>query len=170
MTITSFSFRKTPGAARLSNREAVSGDGRRNGFSLIEITIALAIFAFAILAVIGLLSQALNVSGDTRQDSALAILIRTLDAEIRSATTPTAVNSLVNGTRSFDLVGKPVNAADGTAYYQVTFSHSNQGGDSRAKVEELLSLHDASKLNIWSVTIATPSRKTVVLFNNLTLP
>jgi len=141
-------------------------------FSLIEVTVALAIFSFAILAIIGLLSQALNVSADTRQDSAMATLIRTLDAEIRSASlssSATSVNDLVTGSRYFDIVGKQVAATDSNAFYEVSFANSNQSAAERARVESLLSVEDASRLNIWSVTISTPARKTVVLINNLTL-
>src|SRR5690349_5564966 len=120
--ITSFWFQKTPDAARSSSLDPRHASpcvrqGKR-GFSLVEITIALAIFAFAILSIIGLLSLALNTSTETQRDSSLSTLIRTLNSEVRSATTTNAVNALLNGPLYFDIVGKPVTAST-NAYFTV---------------------------------------------------
>lgn len=173
--ITSFWFKRTPDVARLSNPERARGAARSNrirGFSLVEITIALGIFTFAILSIIGLLSVALNTSEETQRDSSLTTLIRTLNSEVRSATTSNSVTALLNGPLYYDLVGKPVAGGNSNSYFKVTFTHSNQGTNSQTAVKSLLGLKSATNLNIWSATIAYPPPanplKTVVLINNAT--
>jgi len=173
--ITSFWFQKTPDAARLSSPDldlATPGTpARRGGFSLVEITIALGVFAFAILSIIGLLSVALNTSTETQRDSSLSTLIRTLNSEVRSATTTNAVNALLNGPLYFDIVGKPVSAGS-NAYFTVSFTSSSQSAAAQNTVKTLFGLQSASNLNIWSASIAYPPpanpNKTVVLINNAT--
>jgi uncharacterized protein (TIGR02598 family) len=137
----------------------------------VEITIALGIFSFAILSIIGLLSLALNTSTETQRDSSLSTLIRTLNSEVRSATTTNAVNALLNGPIYFDIVGKPVSAGS-NAYFTVSFTSSSQNVAAQNTVKTLLGLQSATNLNIWSASIAYPPpanpNKTVVLINTAT--
>jgi len=131
---------------------------------------ALGIFAFAILSVLGLLSVALNTSKETQIDSSLTTLIRTLNSDVHSAVTTNAVNALLAGPRTFDFVGKPVPTNSADAFFRVTFTHANQGASAQSAVMHLLGLKQTTNMILWRAAISYPApsypSETVVLINN----
>ncbi|KAH0534008.1 hypothetical protein FGG08_007385 [Glutinoglossum americanum] len=125
--------------------------GRSRGFSLVEISIALGVFAFAILGVFGLLGVALDTSTESQRDSSLASVIRTVDSDIRSATDASTLAALSSTPRYFDIVGKPLTSTANAAY-KITLK---KGTDTA--VGTMFSINNAAKLNMWSAVISYPA-------------
>lgn len=70
----------------------VSRRKRPQGFTLVEIVIAVGIFAFAIIGVVFLLGTGLKVSTEVQRDSALSSALMTASSLLKSSTpTPTVL-------------------------------------------------------------------------------
>lgn len=145
-------FKRIQGEAKSFPSNCSLGRRSKAGFSLVEVCLALGVFAFAILSVVGLLVIALDTSRETQRDSTLTSIIRTMDVDLRTATTSTAQ------TKYYDTYGKPVPAAQGT--YQVSLNPATYTPMNGAPIK------------LWSATISYPppvySQNTVVLFGNTT--
>jgi len=59
--------------------------GKRLGFSLVEVTLALGIASVALLSVVGLLSVAMDTSGDAGQDTSLAAMASQVMGDLHAA-------------------------------------------------------------------------------------
>lgn len=55
------------------------------GFSLVEVVIAIGIFAFAALAIVAMLGQGMKTSGDARLESVSALLFGKVNSTLRSS-------------------------------------------------------------------------------------
>lgn len=92
----------------------LTGSESGKAFSLVEIVMALGIFAFAIIGVVFLLGTGLTASRETQLDSALSSALTTAAALLRSGPAP-----LVPTTYYFDLQGSRVTNT-GSAHYALT--------------------------------------------------
>jgi uncharacterized protein (TIGR02598 family) len=105
---------------------------RRQGFSLIEIGIAISILAMAILPIIGILSVGVSASGDTMKNIVVSRILNQVDAQIRQ----TSFKDLQTNSDGlyFDDEGVSTNSSD--ALWKATWTvvpsaslPSAQGGD-----------------------------------------
>jgi uncharacterized protein (TIGR02598 family) len=71
-----------------------------SGFTLVEVIMALGIFSFAIVAIIGLMGTGLNVSKDSIQDSTFARIYEQVVPIVQSITDNATVNVSTNFTSS----------------------------------------------------------------------
>lgn len=99
------------------------GPDRRSAFSLVEVTMAIGIFAFAIVAVIGLLAVSMNSDKAAASDSVLALMTQDVTARLRGqpfatlAALPGYADTDLNPDFYYSMEGSltPVTHAD--AYY-----------------------------------------------------
>ena len=87
---------------------------RSGGFSLVEVAMALGIFAFAIIPIIGMMGTGLSVSKDSIESSMLSQIFRQTEA-------CAATNTNNTGTLYFSSYGEQTNA--GSAIYRMTFTN-----------------------------------------------
>ncbi len=64
---------------------------RRDGFSLVEVTVAIGIFAFVVVGVLGLLPTALKQRAESSADTRAVLIVEELLASLHSATSITNV-------------------------------------------------------------------------------
>jgi len=148
--ITSSSPRRTPAASRSSDCSLGQG-GAHGGFTLVEITIALGIFAFCIVAILGLLQVALNSSRDSRIDSSTCGILNNLEADIRAAAVP-ALGGTNFPDQYFDVAGNPlVSSNSPDVQFRVTLQRVSD-----QSVGNLFSLTNGSMLQLWAATISYP--------------
>ncbi len=93
---------------------------RPNGFSLVEVVIALGISSFAIVAIVGLIATGLSTSKDSADDTSLAMMAQMVNAALR----PQSYVQIVQATNFasgegtpdlyFDAGGELLRKADGT--------------------------------------------------------
>ena len=90
-----------------------SPQSRLSGFSLVEVTIALGIFAFAVLGLMGMLPIALQTHRDAKLDTVLAQIKQRLAAEVL-LTDGAKLTSLSTIEKKFDVEGRELasNAPD----------------------------------------------------------
>ncbi|WP_038170952.1 prepilin-type N-terminal cleavage/methylation domain-containing protein [Verrucomicrobium sp. BvORR106] len=95
--------------------------GRRNGFSLVEVALAIAIIGFSLLAVVGLLPPLMKTERDSGFNSLLPRMVSVAVGELRSRTFPSSLTETVEF--RFNESGT-VAAGDEQALYlcHVTFS------------------------------------------------
>ena len=98
------------------SRAAVWAPGA-GGFSLVEVVIALGLFAFAIVPLIGLMGGGLKISEDSIQSSNLAEIYRHASARIASTPTATAIDPMY-----FTFSGEVATNAS-SQIYRLTFSN-----------------------------------------------
>jgi len=92
--------------------------GKKRGFSLIEVMLALGVFSFGVLSIVGLMATGLDSTADSRTNLAIANITRQLRASLQA----TPYSSVASGTSySFTYGGYPVTSATG-AYYTATLS------------------------------------------------
>jgi len=87
------------------------------GFSLIEVVIALGIVSFAVSAILGLIPTGLNTLKDSNAETVRAQIVRSI-----AGSALTANFSSLNGTASFDSDGQPIPSSDTTTYPRYTVS------------------------------------------------
>jgi uncharacterized protein (TIGR02598 family) len=107
---------------------------RREGFSLVEVVIALGITSFVIIAIIGLLSVGLQTSRESAEDMNLALMGQTTASLLRSRTFTNVLNSTnfgdtnadyffdANGALTRDTSGAPATSADTNSLFACTIS------------------------------------------------
>jgi len=125
---------------------------RRGGFTLVEVVLALGIFAFCIVAMVGLMQVALSSSRDSRVDSSVAGLISNLSADLKSQA-PDALEAFDDGERFFDYSGMPV--LSGTEF-SVHFRARLVAAEP-ASVAGAFSLSGGTNLRTWAVTVNYPA-------------
>jgi uncharacterized protein (TIGR02598 family) len=134
------------------------------GFSLVEITLAIGIFSFCVLAIVGLLSVALNSSKESQRDSATISILRYVDAELRKESAKDASQAPAVQALYFDLVGKPadpIDEEDSDTIFKATVERVgpagvNQGLQDAMNPTAVVGI-TAKPLFLWSVTLS-PSR------------
>jgi type II secretory pathway pseudopilin PulG len=134
--------------ASTPNKTRSSRTAWQAGFSLVEIAMAVGIFAFAVMGIVFLLSQALQSTSETQRDSALATALISASATVR-ATDPTTNNL----TLLFDRHGSPVDQ-ESNALYRITLASIGNGGL-------------ADPVDIWTAQIQGPVPSTNSLGNFL---
>jgi len=94
------------------------------GFTLVEVTIALGIISFGLIAILGLLPRGLSLVKESADESAAINILGKITAELQSVTNPTANNSSTN---VFDAGGKKLVATSSpdAIYKAVTLVHTN---------------------------------------------
>jgi len=107
---------------------------RREGFSLVEVVIALGITSFVIIAIIGLLSVGLQTSRESAEDTNLALMTQTTTALLRSRPFSNVFNSPnfgdatadyffdANGDLTRDAAGAPATTTDTNSLFACTIS------------------------------------------------
>ena len=83
---------------------------RLSGFSLVEVTIALGIFAFAVLGLMGMLPIALQTHRDAKLDTVLAQIKQRLAAEVLLTDGANLAN-LSENVKIFDVEGRELTAS-----------------------------------------------------------
>lgn len=142
--------RKTPVVSRsLETKRAPSSAG---GFSLVEVVVAIGIFAFCIVALIGLLQVALTSVRESQVDSSLASVMGNLSARLN--TIDATELSTVNGTNHyFDLTGMPLSASnDPSVYFRAKWTAVDS-----VTMASLFDLPGGVNLRTWTVAIEYPA-------------
>lgn len=140
MTTVLSSFRKRPDAPR-----SFGISKTRAGFSLVEVSVALGIFAFSIVAILGLLSVALSTSVNTNEDSAHISIMGTLKSKIREDLTTQFPSQ--DPEFFFNQAGNLVTASDSAKLYRATLTPVSGTA---------LGLSAGSAMEMWSVEIEYP--------------
>ncbi len=126
-----FSFPTTPGTR--------CGSGAR-AFTMIEVALSLAIVAFAMVAIIGVMPAGLNVQKENREDTILSQDATLLLEAIRGGSNSAALNVLANSLLSLNGPSQPVTGTNITPLEVVArlsiprwdTTNSNNGGFNRA--------------------------------------
>ena len=87
-----------------------SPQSRLSGFSLVEVTIALGIFAFAVLGLMGMLPIALQTHRDAKLDTVLSQIKQRLAAEVLLTDGANLAN-LSENVKIFDVEGRELTAS-----------------------------------------------------------
>lgn len=119
----------------------VQNTSRHRGFSLVEVTLAIGIFSFALVGVVGLLASALQSSSETQRDSALASAVGTANVVIRSSD-PTISSLTLHFDRAGNLLPGP---ADAYFLFQLQSDGSSAG---------------FPNLEFWSARVTAPYPQT----------
>ncbi len=85
------------------------------GFSLIEVVVALGIVSFAVIAILGLIPTGLNTLKDSNGETVRAQIVRSI-----AGSALTANFSSLNTNASFDSDGQPIPSTDETTYPRYT--------------------------------------------------
>jgi len=98
---------------------------QKSGFSLVEVVIAIGIFAFTVVGIVYLLGASLSSSRDSARDSALATALVSVDSAVRTSGT----SLMLTGTNIyFDLYGNLLSGSNSTGiYYQASVQPVNSG-------------------------------------------
>jgi type II secretory pathway pseudopilin PulG len=112
-------------------------DGAPAAFTLVEIVIAIGIFTFALLGIVFLLGNALRSSSETQRDSALASVVSSTAAFVRSQ--PATVLSATN---YFSVEGAILTNSNGAAYRVDQKSVGTGGGP--------------SNVDLWTASVVGP--------------
>jgi uncharacterized protein (TIGR02598 family) len=143
--------KKTPVGSRSLPSKAVLL--ARHGFTLVEVAIALGIFSFCIISVLGLMQVALASSQDSQNDFAMSNLINNLSATVGShAAGEISLLAEHSQSKDFDFSGMPIgdNNPEKTHFRATT---SMVDSDT---VNKAFSLPEGDHLQIWSVLIEYP--------------
>ena len=99
-------------------------------FSLIEVTIALGILAFALVGIMGILPVGLRTMGDAIDDSTSSLITRRMVGEARQSSFD-ALLSMPSTTRYFDFEGQEVaSASSSLSVYKAVTTVSSTGSSS----------------------------------------
>jgi len=110
----------------------------------VEVVIALGIFSFCIIAVLGLMQVALSASRDSQTDSSISSLVSNLSARLR------LLNSNSHG---FDITGTPVEPnAISPAYFRISLTPVDP-----AVVASTFGLPNGDLLQVWSLSVDYPT-------------
>ena len=102
---------------------------RRNGFSLVEVTIALGLISFALISILGLIPTGLSTLRQSMNQTVEAQIVRTIGAQA----VLTSYTNLAMSGAYFDDEGLPVAAASGACYIvNVTKANSVFPGSTNA--------------------------------------
>lgn len=127
-------------------------DGRQGGFTLVEVVIAIGLFTFCVIAMVGLLQVALSSTRDAQTDSAIAGLMGNLSAKLDSLS-ESQLAGLQSSNRFFDAVGGPLEQGnDPAAYFRVRFEPV-----SASAVNETFALTNAPDFHVWTVAVDYPA-------------
>lgn len=143
-------LKKTPAGSRLSpNKRTIP---RPRGFTLVEVVVAIGIFAFCIVAVLGLMQVALSASRDSQIDSSIGGLIGNLSASLNSLDA-NELAAAASTNRYFDEAGRPLSTnAQGSAYFRTTLS-----AVAPTVIEQTFALPGGTNLHVWAVAIEYPA-------------
>jgi uncharacterized protein (TIGR02598 family) len=123
-----------------------------NGFTLVEVVVAIGIFSFCIVALIGLLQVALTSVRESQVDSSLASVIGNLSANLKTIDA-TELSSVDGTSQYFDLAGMPLAATNGVStYFRAKWSEVDT-----AKMDSLFDLPGGVNLRTWVVAIEYPA-------------
>lgn len=124
---------RTPGLkSRISRRSGLWA------FSLVEVTLALAILAFALVGIVGLMPVGLRAMGDALDDTASSLVARRLMGEVRQSSLDAILANPMNA-RFFDAEGQEVpGAGDPFAIYQTTVVATAASSPNLVKIKVLV--------------------------------
>lgn len=98
---------------------SVQGNSRHAGFTLVETVIAVGIFAFAVVGILGVLPVALTTLKDSERDRVVSEIIAGISSQLRSDASVFSGNATASQfPRYFDVRGVEVNQAN--AVFKVT--------------------------------------------------
>ena len=134
--------RKTQAVSKsLPNKVASS---TRPGFTLVEVVIALGIFSFCIISVLGLMQVALASSRDSQTDSSISSLV---------SYPSTRLGSLDSNSVFFDRAGMPFQTnAISPAYFRTSLTPVDPD-----VVASTFGLPNGDLLQVWSLSVDYPS-------------
>ena len=90
-----------------------------SGFSLVEVVIAIGIFAFAVVGIVYLLGSGLSSSRDSAKDSSIAAALRSVDSTMRTISSGTLAGTVTTSGTSFyfDLFGNMLTSGSASNIY-----------------------------------------------------
>ena len=93
------------------------GNGRHAGFTLVETVIALGIFAFAVVGILGVLPVALTTLKDSERDRVVSEIIAGISSQLRADASVFSGNGTAAGfPRYFDVRGVELGSANGAVF------------------------------------------------------
>jgi uncharacterized protein (TIGR02598 family) len=104
----------------MSARISLKGDSCSPGFSLVEVTIALGIVGFSLLALVGSLPVGLRATRDAQDQTTRARILRQVAAETAQVPYSQLTGFIAAGPRFFDNDGVAQASADGDTRYEVS--------------------------------------------------
>lgn len=110
-------------------------------FSLVEVVLALGIFAFAIIALFGLISASLQSSRESASDLSLGLMTQTVSSVLKMEGFASAATNAAYGTNTSDIFffnsdgelargagGKPVSAAQTNSFFTCAVTRVQPAG------------------------------------------
>jgi type II secretory pathway pseudopilin PulG len=179
----------TPRTQRSSEFPAVAPTASRGGFSLVEVTIAIGIFAFVVVGIIGIFPTALKLRSESALDTRAFMIAQQLVASVQGSPNISNVafrdgpamgsgnTRNVNLTNGPVVLGYQVRSAMPYFYYQVNpgASWTNAGGmDAQITTSAVNEINTLAMLsativpgfnNLYNVTVQVRSPATLALSN-----
>ncbi len=144
-------------------RRSFIKDARRRpaqGFTLIEVVLAIAVITFATIGLIGLFGAGLRADQQAGADTAFATMTSRMMAQLSSATNSTALQSMASTSYFFDMDGMPVANTQPVYSCAITLTQTNLPTFSAGKIT-LVQLQFT-----WPAIAHPPNTNTI----NATLP
>ncbi|XHR30632.1 MAG: Verru_Chthon cassette protein B [Chthoniobacteraceae bacterium] len=111
----------------MKRRQTKSAPSQQQGFSLIEVSVAIGIVSFSMLAILGLLPVGLNTVHDSLVQGATAGIAQQIQADLQQIAFNSAnafnIQSISSSSYYYSDDGIPANATD--AYYKASFTVNN---------------------------------------------
>jgi uncharacterized protein (TIGR02598 family) len=118
----------------------------------VEVVVAIGIFAFCIVALVGLMQVALSSSRDSQVDSSMAGLISNLSANL-NALEPNELQNVAGSEHFFDLAGVPVaSGAEDSVHFRARLEAVDP-----SVLDGAFSLPAGTNLRAWVVSVEYPA-------------
>jgi uncharacterized protein (TIGR02598 family) len=102
----------------------------KNGFSLVEVTIALGLATFAVISVMGLLPVGLNTLRQSADDMAISKITQEISSELLLTPFQQLSNYVANGPRYFDSMGERTEGSGAYFRAEMALAASSYPGSS----------------------------------------
>lgn len=132
-----------------------------SAFSLVEVTIALGIAAFCLLAIFGLLPTGLNASKAAIQQTTATSIMAAIESDLRTATSNQTQTNIYNLSLSgtgeqklqFTMGGKAITGTNGDPFYEAAVTAQPSSGTSSRKATQVY-------LKVtWPAAMTPPERR-----------
>lgn len=121
----------------MAARNFPRGERPSSGFSLVEVTIALGIVAFSLLALVGSLPVGLRTTRDAQDQTTRVRILRQVAGEAAQIPYSQLGDFIAAGPRYFDNDGTAQSAADGDSRYEVSLDQLSLSYPGSARISGL---------------------------------
>lgn len=145
------------------------------GFSLIEVVLAIGIFAFAAVAIVALLGQGMKTSGEARLESVAALLSGKVNSTLRASSAwsnPTDdAKAFTQSNTISQIAAGTVSPAQATIYYSMALSnvsatHPDRMFAMKVRIEPFTAANfSAADADVNAALGSLPAAKNTVLLN-----